>query len=118
MELKAMDMRAYKEMKGVMGEVLKELIETFIDYMPGQLDDLNNAIEKGNAELVFGIAHRIKSSSNSIGALGLAETAEAIELIGRAGKTEGALKHFSMLSEQLTEATTFLKQEIKSLNAS
>jgi HPt (histidine-containing phosphotransfer) domain-containing protein len=117
MELKAMDMRAYKEMKGVMGEVLKELIETFIDYMPGQLDDLNDAINKGDADLVFGIAHRIKSSSNSIGALGLAETAETIELIGRSGKTKGTDTHFTMLNDQLNEVMTFLKQELESLNA-
>ncbi len=116
MEQQAMDMRAYKEMKGVMGNVLKELIETFIEYMPGQLDDLKNAIEGNNTELMFGIAHRIKSSSNSIGALGLAETAETIELLGRAGKTDGALEHFSVLGEQLTEVTTFLEQELKSLN--
>jgi len=112
-----MDMRAYKEVKSVMGDVLKELIETFIDYMPGQLDDLSNAINKNDAELVFGIAHRIKSSSNSIGALGLAETAEIIELIGREGKTDGAASHFSTLSEQLTEVNTFLKQELESLSA-
>lgn len=116
MELKAIDIRAYNEMKRVMGEVLKELIETFIDYMPGQLDDLNNAIEEDDAKLVFSIAHRIKSSSNSIGALGLAETAESIELIGRAGKTEGALKPFSTLSEQLTETMDFLKLELLSLD--
>jgi len=115
MEQTAMDMRAYKEMKGVMGEVLKELIETFIEYMPGQLEDLKNAIEKHDTELVFGIAHRVKSSSNSIGALGLAETAETIELLGRAGKADGALEHFSVLGEQLAEATTFLEQELKSL---
>jgi len=112
-----MDMRAYKEMKGVMGDVLKELIETFIDYMPGQLNDLNNAIDTNDADQVFSIAHRIKSSSNSIGALGLAETAEAIELIGRAGKTDGANSHFSTLSEQLAEVNVFLKQELEALNA-
>ncbi len=117
MEQIAMDMRAYKEMKGVMGEVLKELIETFIEYMPGQLDDLKNAIENSDTELMFGIAHRVKSSSNSIGALGLAETAETIELLGRAGKTDGSLEHFSVLAEQLTEVTTFLEKELKSLNA-
>ena len=117
MELNAMDMRAYNEMKGVMGEVLKELIETFIDYMPGQLNDLNTAIVKDDAELVFGIAHRIKSSSNSIGALGLAETAETIELIGREGRTEGAGSQFTMLNNQLDETMTFLKQELKSLSA-
>lgn len=115
MEPKAMDMRTYNEMKSVMGEVLQELIETFLDYMPGQLDDLNSAINKDDPDLVFSIAHRIKSSSNCIGALGLAETAETIELIGRAGKTEGADTHFSVLSKQLTEAMDFLKQELKSL---
>lgn len=117
MELKAMDMRAYREMKRVMGVVLKELIETFLDYMPGQLDDLNNAVNKEDPELIFSIAHRIKSSSNSIGALGLAETAEIIELLGRSGKTEGVAPHLSMLSEQLVETMDFLKQELKSLSA-
>lgn len=115
MELKAIDMRAYNEMKGVMGEVLFELIETFLDYMPGQLVDLNNAISNDDAELVFSIAHRLKSSSNSIGALGMAETAETIELIGRAGKTDGCDAHFSMLNEQLAEVMAFLKQELVSL---
>ena len=116
MEQQAMDMRAYNEMKDVMGDVLKELIETFIDYMPGQLGDLSNAIDNKNAELIFSIAHRIKSSCNSIGALGMAETAEAIELIGRAGKTDDADIHFSTLSKQLTEVNTFLEQELKTLN--
>ena len=117
MEQPAMDMRAYNEMKDVMGNVLKELIETFIDYMPGQLDDLNGAISNNNAELVFSIAHRIKSSCNSIGALGMAETAEVIELIGRAGKADGTDTHFTTLSKQLTEVNTFLKQELETLNA-
>lgn len=115
MEQKAMDMRTYNEMKSVMGDVLQELIETFLDYMPGQLDDLNEAISKGDSDLVFSIAHRIKSSSNCIGALGLAETAESIELIGRAGKTEGSDSHFSVLKKQLTEAMDFLRQELKTL---
>ena len=117
MELKAIDMRAYNEVKGVMGDILKELIETLLDYMPGQLEDLNNAISSDDAEQVFSIAHRIKSSCNSIGALGLAEIAEAIELIGRAGKTEGADTHFSKLGEQMVEATDFLKRELTTLTS-
>lgn len=115
MQQKAMDMRTYNEMKSVMGEVLPELIETFLDYMPGQLDDLNKAISEGNSELTFSISHRIKSSSNCIGALGLAETAQNIELIGREGKTEGSDAHFTVLKAQLAEAMEFLNQELKAL---
>ena len=110
-----MDMRAYAEVKSIMGEVLKELIETFIDYMPSQLDDLNKAIENKDASLMFGIAHRIKSSCNSLGALGPAETAETIELLGRENSTEKADEYFSDLTIQVNRAIDFLKKELEGL---
>ena len=110
-----MDMRAYAEVKSVMGEVLKELIETFVDYMPTQLEDLQKAIENKDASLVFGIAHRIKSSCNSLGALGPAETAETIELLGRANTTDEADQYFSDLTTQVDKAIEFLKKELEDI---
>lgn len=115
MDSNAMDIRSYNEMKSVMGGVLQDLITTFIEYMPGQLEDLSNAINEEDADLVFGIAHRIKSSSSSLGALGLAETAQSIEMIGRAGKTEGARAQFNKLQTQLDEVMDFLKKELEQL---
>ena len=115
MNQKTMDFRAYAEVKNVMGEVLNELIETFIEYMPEQIDNLKDAIDNGDAELIFSISHRIKSSSNSLGALGLAETAEAIELIGRSGESTGTAEHFEKLHAQYSEVVEFLKQELESL---
>jgi HPt (histidine-containing phosphotransfer) domain-containing protein len=108
-----MDMRAYAEVKSIMGEVLKELIETFVDYMPTQLEDLQKAIDNKDAGLVFGIAHRIKSSCNSLGALGPAETAEVIELLGRDNSTDAADQHFSELTQQVDNAIAFLKKELE-----
>lgn len=110
-----MDMRAYTEVKNIMGDVLKELIETFVDYMPTQLVDLQKAIDNKDASLVFGIAHRIKSSCNSLGALGPAETAETIELIGRANTTDKASQHFSDLATQIDKAVEFLKKELEDI---
>lgn len=115
MEQTAMDDRAYNEMKSVMGDVLEDLINTFIEYMPGQITDLEKAITDNDAELVFSIAHRIKSSSNSLGALGLAETAQTIELIGREEKTEGASDHLATLKSQLAEVMDFLKKELEQM---
>jgi HPt (histidine-containing phosphotransfer) domain-containing protein len=110
-----MDMRAYAEVKNIMGEVLKELIETFVDYMPTQLDDLQKAIDNKDPSLVFGIAHRIKSSCNSLGALGPAETAETIEKIGRENSTEAIDQHFSDLKLQVDKAIDFLKKELEDI---
>jgi len=111
----AMDIRAYREMKDVMGEVLHELIETFLDYMPEQIDDLSQAISAEEAEKIFHIAHRIKSSCNSIGALGMAESAETIELLGRAETTSGFEDHFNNLKTQMIKVSEFLRQELASM---
>ncbi len=111
----SMDLRAYTEVKNIMGEVLQELIDTFIEYMPEQIENLETAIRDNDAEHIFSIAHRIKSSSNSLGALGLAETAESIEMIGRRGESTGAAEHLSTLQSQYSEVVDFLKEELKTL---
>lgn len=110
------DLKAYSEMKELMEEVLPELIETFVGYMPTLLEELTEAIEDDDPELIFTISHRMKSSSNSLGALGLAKTCETIEMIGRAGSTEDALEYCDQLDEQLTEVLAFFEEELKSLN--
>ena len=110
-----MDMRAYAEVKSIMGEVLKELIETFVDYMPTQLDDLKKAIDNKDASLIFGIAHRIKSSCNSLGALGPAETAQMIEQLGRDNTIESADEHFTELTLQVNKAIEFLNKELEGI---
>jgi HPt (histidine-containing phosphotransfer) domain-containing protein len=115
MEQRTMDMRAYDEVKSIMGEVLKELIETFVDYVPTQLEDLQKAIDENDADLMFGIAHRVKSSCNSLGATGPASTAEIIELLGRENTTEKADQHLSELKQQLEKAIEFLKKELETL---
>lgn len=110
-----LDFRAYSEMKEIMEEVLPELLKTFNGYMPDLLKDLNQAIAENNPDLLFGISHRMKSSCNSLGALGLAKTCEHIEMIGRAGSTAGASELSTQLEEQLSEVIEFFEEELKSL---
>lgn len=112
----AIDLQAYQEMKDIMEEVLPELLTTFLEYMPDLLNDLNNAIDNNNADLLFGIAHRMKSSCNSLGALGLANISESIEMIGRTGNTEGAKELGAQMEEQLDEVMQFFKEELKGLS--
>ena len=110
-----LDLAAYSEMKDLMEEVLPELLKTFLDYMPEQLNDLNQAIDNNDPDLLFGIAHRMKSSSNSLGALGLAKICESIEMIGRSGSAEGASELSAQLKEGLDEVLEFFETELKEI---
>jgi len=84
----AMDANAFAEMKELMGDTFKEVVSLCAQSLPEQLSNIERAIKNQNAETLFSISHKMKSSCGSIGAFGLAEKAEAIELISRDGSTE------------------------------
>ena len=81
--------------------------------MPDQINELSKAVNNDDAEGVFNLAHKMKSSSSSIGALGLAHTAEQIELIGRAGSTEGTAELLEQLKGMYSDAEVLLREELK-----
>jgi HPt (histidine-containing phosphotransfer) domain-containing protein len=109
----AINSEALDELRSLMGESLDEVLQTFIDYVPDQINELSMAVNNGDAESVFNLAHKMKSSSSSIGALGLAHTAEQIELIGRAGSTEGTVELLEKLKGMYSDAEVLLRQELK-----
>ncbi len=108
----AIKMDALTELRSLMGDSLNEVLQTFIDYVPGQIDELTRAIHSGNPENVFNLAHKLKSSSSSIGAMGLAHVAEKIELIGRAGSTEGTAELLEELKGLYAGAEPVLLEEL------
>ena len=109
----AINSEALDELRSLMGESLNEVLQTFIDYVPGQINELSKAVFNNDADGVFNLAHKMKSSSSSIGALGLAHTAEQIELIGRAGSTEGAAELLEQLKGMYSDAEVLLREELK-----
>jgi len=109
----AIKMEALDELRSLMGDSLNEVLQTFIDYVPGQIDELSTAVMNDDAEGVFNLAHKMKSSSSSIGALGLAQMAEQIELIGRAGSTEGTAELLAKLKGMYSDAEALLLEQLK-----
>ena len=83
-----------------------------LQSLPEQTSQLELAIADNNADQLFDVAHRMKSSCGSIGAFGLAEKAETIELIGRQGSINGASEALSELQSSLDEVLTLLKKEL------
>ncbi len=109
----AIKLDALTELRSLMGDSINEVLQTFIDYVPGQIDELSEAINDDNADGVFNLAHKLKSSSSSIGALGLAHVAEEIELIGRSGSTEGTAELLEQLKGMYAGAETLLREELR-----
>jgi HPt (histidine-containing phosphotransfer) domain-containing protein len=107
----AIDPAAYAAMKTTMGEIFPAVIDAFLDYVPQQITQLDTAIQQADCENIFNYAHAIKSSSSSIGALGLASTAEHIEQLGRNGTSVGTEQHYQTLQQQFSEAAEFLKAD-------
>jgi HPt (histidine-containing phosphotransfer) domain-containing protein len=109
----AINIEALDELRSLMGDSLNEVLQTFIDFVPDQINELSKAVINDDAESVFNLAHKMKSSSSSIGALGLAHTAEQMELIGRAGSTEGTVELLEQLKGMYSDAEVLLREELK-----
>jgi HPt (histidine-containing phosphotransfer) domain-containing protein len=108
----AIDAVAFSEMKELMGDTFKDIIAMCLQSLPDQLTEIEMAIKNQDTDTLFHISHKMKSSCGSIGAFGLAEKAEVIELIGRRGSTQGSNEAFAELQSSLEEVLTLLKEEI------
>ena len=108
----AIKMDALSELRNLMGDSLDDVLQTYIDYIPGQIEELDRAIDNDDADSVFNLAHKMKSSSSSIGALGIAQLAEQIELIGRGGSTDGTNELLQQLKGLYADAEALLREQL------
>lgn len=60
-------------------EFLRELVETYLDDAPQQIEAIRSGLAKRDVERVHRAAHTLKSSSASIGAMTLAEMSHELE---------------------------------------
>jgi PAS domain S-box-containing protein len=85
---------------------LAQLYSDFVKLNRRAAADLGSAIAERNVEQVRFIAHRLKSSSLSVGALRLAETCLQLEQAARAGDSEAALAGGSAFEHAFASAET------------
>jgi len=79
------DLDSALERTGGDREFLNELIETFLEHTPEQINLLAGAAQKGDAESVAESAHSIKGSAGNLSADSIASLAEVIEKMARSG---------------------------------
>lgn len=108
----AMDAGAFAEMKELMGSSFIEIIAMCLQNLPEQLIQVEAAIKSQDADALFNVAHKMKSSCGSIGAFGLAEKIEIIERIGREGTTEVSDQTFDELHSFASQVISILSAEL------
>ncbi|HEC17095.1 MAG TPA: EAL domain-containing protein [Sedimenticola sp.] len=91
------DKAVLAELRHTIGQSIDEVIEAFLEDMPGYLDSLEKGIGDNDPQLVSEFAHTIKGSCRNLGVNKMAELGMRLEELGRSGSLEGA----PMLLDQL-----------------
>lgn len=109
----AIDTAAFAEIKELMEDSFKDIIEMTLQTLPQQLEGIKTAIENMDVDSLFNISHKMKSSCGSIGAFGLAEKAQTIELISRNGSADIPDQMFHELSDATNQVISILNAELE-----
>ncbi len=98
-------------------DILDKLLNIYMEKMPQQLKQLNQAnIEKKPQDL-FKISHNIKSNSATVGAMQLAQMATELEKLGRSGSTENAEQLIEKMLANYQQLEPLLKGYLKNETA-
>jgi HPt (histidine-containing phosphotransfer) domain-containing protein len=83
-------LRALLDDMGGDAEVVKELVQSYLEEAPRLLAEARDALAKADAPTVQRAVHTLKSTSATFGALALAESSKALEQAARTGKLPSA----------------------------
>jgi two-component system, sensor histidine kinase and response regulator len=93
-------------------DVLKELIELFLEDIPSQLKALREAEERDDAMSVERTAHTLKGSSGNMGATRMATLCAELEEVGGSGNLANAPELLEQLKAEFDRVRTVLRAEL------
>lgn len=71
------------ELRDIMEEEFADLLHAFLNDLPVQIALMQTAVAQNNADELYQLAHKLKSSCGSLGAPRLAELIQRLEQAGR-----------------------------------
>ena len=92
-------------------DVLKEVLQLFLDDVPARVERLRSAWQGGDAVAVQRAAHSLKGSAGNIGATDLLGVCRQLDDLGRAGDLSNAAPLVTALDSEFAR----VQLEIKSL---
>ena len=92
------------------GALLKELTETLLAELPGQMKKLLDVIIRRDANLIERTAHRLKGSLGIVGAVDAYHLVSEIEQRGREARLVGIQSVYHSLEKHIAELESFFLQ--------
>lgn len=108
----AVDRAELRKMADQLGgwEVIEELIDEYVKGAREGLEEMEAALEAGDAEALRSAAHGLKGSSLQMNADGVADLCLELEEAGDAGDLEGADELLEETREAVAEAETIFEE--------
>ena len=98
---RVLDVKATLENLGGDPELLREILDYFLEMAPQQLDDLQAAVTARDVAAVDLQAHSMKGGSANVGAVQLSATARELEMLAKTGSLEGSEQLVAAMREEL-----------------
>jgi HPt (histidine-containing phosphotransfer) domain-containing protein len=93
-----LDIDTLSTLKEVVGDDLKEIIDSFLQLLPGQLDAIETSARAGDAANLRLHAHTLKGSAANVGAAKLSEISYTVESLAKSGETSKASAQMSRMT--------------------
>ena len=90
--------------------MLSEVIQQFLVDCPLRLAAIKSAVETRNADALCREAHGLKGAAGNLSAVGLFETAEILEQLGREQRFDAAEAACRKLSDEATHVLDALRR--------
>ena len=91
-------------------QVLSDVVRLFIEDCPRMLEQIDRAVQTGNARALVEGAHELKGAAANLAAGRVVDITKALEAIGRAGATDLAATQLSQLHSETQALTAALHQ--------
>ncbi|MFW5722582.1 MAG: Hpt domain-containing protein [Desulfohalobiaceae bacterium] len=92
-------------------DFLRELWEVFVDDALNKRQQLREALQTEDIDMVEHLAHTLKSGAATVGTRRVRDAAQALETFARQGVGNGELLH-ARLEQELDTAITRLRKEL------
>ncbi|MGB7060939.1 MAG: PAS domain S-box protein [Candidatus Zixiibacteriota bacterium] len=94
-------------------EFLTNMLQEFLDSASGQLETLEKAVEREDAELIEREAHSIKGAAGNLGATGIADVSLKLELLGRKADLSGGNEVIARLKTEFKRLEKYVHQSFQ-----
>lgn len=93
-------------------ELMQQVAQNFVQEMPRQLDNLQQALERGDVTAVAGLAHKIKGAAVNLAANHMAALAMQMEVAAKEGTLSQSMQDHQAMVEAYHRLSDTLQQNL------